>query len=190
LHYDVIKIYKKREKRTMEPSELRQKTCCFTGHRALPVHQVTELAERTKQEIRSLILYKNVRFFGVGGAIGYDTLAAKVLFQMRAKEFPFIKVILVYPFDGFTSRWTSKQQSEYHMLLPNYNKVVCVAKYASREAYLDRDRHLVDGSAYCICYCTRSYGGTAYTVRYAQSQELEIHNVATASLGRSVHWPP
>lgn len=162
----------------MKPSELRKQTCCFTGHRDLPREKIPEITERTANEIRDLIANNNVRFFGVGGAIGYDTLAAKVLFQLKETEFPHIKVILVYPFDGYTNRWTSAQKEEYESLLPKYDKKVCIEASASKEAYLARDRHLVDESAYCISYCARNYGGTAYTVRYAKSQGLEIHNIS------------
>lgn len=161
----------------MRAVELREKTCCFTGHRELPIGKAQEIAERTANEIRRLVVNNGIRFFGVGGAIGYDTLAAKVLFQLREKEFPYIKVILVYPFDGFTSRWAPDQKAEYKRLLPKYNKVVCVCDRPSQEAYLTRDRYLVDGSAYCIAYCTRNYGGTAYTVRYARQQSLDVRNI-------------
>jgi len=63
-------------------------------------------------------------------------------------------------------------------MLPKYDKVVCVSNTANRGAYLARDRHLVDGSAYCITYCTRNSGGTAYTVRYAKERGLKIRNIA------------
>ena len=161
----------------MEASELRKKTCCFTGHRDLPIGKTQEIAERTANEIRKLIVNNGVRFFGVGGAIGYDTLAAKVLFHLKETEFPHIRVVLVYPFDGFTDRWTPTQKTEYAKLWPKYDKRVCVGDRASREVYLARDRHLVDGSSFCIAYCTRDYGGTAYTVRYARQKGLEIRNI-------------
>lgn len=161
----------------MKAVELRKKTCCFTGHRDIPIGKTQELVERTANEIRKLIVNHGVRFFGVGGAIGYDTLAAKVLFRLRETEFPNIKVILVYPFDGFTDRWSPEQKADHKRLLPKYDKVVCVCDRSSREAYLARDRHLVDGSAYCIAYCTHDYGGTAYTLRYARQQGLEVYNI-------------
>ena len=157
---------------------MREHTCCFTGHRIIPSHDYDAVAARTEIKIRDLIVNSGVRFFGAGGAIGYDTLAANILFRLRATDFPQIKVILVYPFEGFTSRWSGEQQAEYALLLPQYDKAVCVAQRASREAYLERDRHLVEGSAHCIAYCTRDSGGTAYTVRYAEHCGLDIYNVA------------
>lgn len=157
---------------------MREKTCCFTGHRTIQKDHLEAVTVRTEVKIRELILKHGVRYFGVGGAIGYDTLAAQILFRLRDTDFPHIKVILVYPFDGFTSRWTDEQRATYAQLYPKYDKRVCVASVASREAYLARDRHLVDGSGYCICYCTRRNGGTAYTVRYALRNERVVWNTA------------
>ena len=159
-------------------ADLRQRTCCFTGHRVIPEKDLPGILKRTEQAVRQLI-ERGVVFFGVGGAIGYDTEAAKLLFRLRATDYPQIKVILVYPFEGFTSRWSDEQRAEYARLLPQYDKAVCVAQRASREAYLERDRHLVDSSAYCIAYCTRNSGGTAYTVRYAHQQGVTVYNTAS-----------
>ena len=102
-----------------------------------------------------------------------------MLFRLRATDYPHIKVILVYPFEGFTSHWSDAQRAEYARLLPQYDKAVCVAQRASREAYLERDRHLVDSSGYCIAYCTRNSGGTVYTVRYAHQQGVPVYNTAS-----------
>ena len=159
-------------------ADFRQRTCCFTGHREIPVKDLPGILERTEQAVRQLI-EQGVVFFGVGGAIGYDTEAAKLLFRLSATDYPQIKVILVYPFEGFTSRWSDEQRAEYARLLPQYDKAVCVAQRASREAYLERDRHLVDSSGYCIAYCTRNSGGTAYTVRYARQQGVPVYNTAS-----------
>lgn len=161
----------------MESFVTRKMTCCFTGHRYIPAEKERALAVQTAREIYRLITDFGVRFFGVGGAVGYDTLAAKVLFRMRERAFPHIKVILAYPFDGFTSLWTPQQQSEFAALLPKYDKVVRVCNAPSREAYLARNRHLVNASAYCIAYCTQQRGGTAYTVDYARAQGVMVINV-------------
>ena len=41
-----------------------------------------------------------------------------------------------------------------------------------------RNRALVDRSAFCICYLRTQTGGTAYTVRYAREKGLKIWNLA------------
>lgn len=162
----------------MEREHMRLKTACFTGHRDIPVIEAKGIMERTEYVIQQLYDEKGVRFWGVGGALGYDTLAADILFRLRASYMPDIKIILVYPFDGFTDRWKALQKANHEMRLPYYDKVVRVANAPSHEAYLARDRHLVDGSAYCIAYQTRDSGGTAYTIRYAKKCGVEVFNIA------------
>lgn len=155
---------------------MRERTCCFTGHRNIPADRLQMVMAGTEAKVRELIL-RGYRYFGVGGAVGYDTIVAEMLFRLREREYPGIRIILVYPFDGFISRWSDSQQATYARLLPLYNKRVCVCKSASREAYLTRDRHLVDCSSVCVAYCTRQTGGTAYTIRYAAARGVPVFNV-------------
>ena len=104
---------------------MREKTCCFTGHRDISPFRCVEISERAAYRIREL--YKTgVRCFGVGGAVGFDTIMAQLLFRLRRDEMPDIKVILVYPFDGYMRRWDAYQKETYERLLPQYDKVVCV----------------------------------------------------------------
>ena len=157
-------------------NSLKAKTCCFTGHRDIPAGMLTPLKLAVKEKVLSL-LTQDIVYYGVGGAIGFDSLAAETLLELRA-EHPQIKVILVYPFEGFDSRWPEEQRIRYRTLWPQYDKRVCVSPMPGREAYVKRDRHLVDHSGRCIAYCTRSYGGTAYTVRYAHSKGCQVYNLA------------
>lgn len=161
----------------MTVQELREQTCCFTGHRNVPGKDVDQILERVEILVRALVK-KGVKCFGVGGAIGFDTLVAQHLFWLRDIKHLNIKVILACPFDGFTSRWHQDQQDTFEQMLSHYDKVVYVSDRPSREAYLSRNRHLVDHSAYCIAYCTRNHGGTAYTVRYAMKNGVTVVNTA------------
>ena len=155
----------------------KSQTCCFTGHRVMEPELRDIIVVRAEGCIRDLILKRGVRYFGVGGAIGFDSLVAEILFRLRSTEFPHIKVILVYPFEGYTACWTAAQRAKHERMLPMYDKRVCVAQEGGREAYIARNRHLVDNSAYCICYLERQTGGTAYTVEYATKKRLTVINV-------------
>ncbi len=157
---------------------MRDKTCCFTGHRDLPAELIPEIKERTEAVIRKIITTHGVCRFYVGGAIGYDTLAAEILFHLRDTEFPDITVVLAYPFEGFVSRWGAMEKERYNETLLRYNDRICVSQKPYRGVYFARDRYLVDQSAYCVAYCTRDTGGTAYTLRYARKKNLEITNLA------------
>lgn len=150
-------------------------TCCFTGHRDLPAEQEEGVWRRVHACLEPL-LKEGVRYFGVGGALGFDTLVAEKLLALRKSQ-PQIRIILVQPFPGYQSRWTPAQQARAAAVEARVDKVVICCQRPSREAFLARDRHLVDGSAYCIAYCTKTSGGTAYTMRYAEKQGLRIWNV-------------
>lgn len=165
----------------MAEHTLKEKTCCFTGHRNVPGGEEFEIIKRLDASVKELI-GKGVKYFGVGGAIGFDTLVADYLFCLRDVMKFDIKVILVCPFEGFTSRWSEEQRERFDILLPQYDKVVYKEKFASTEAYLSRNRHLVDHSAYCIAYCTRDFGGTAYTVRYAIKNAVPVFNIANCDI--------
>ena len=74
-------------------SDKRTETCCCTGHRDIPYGLETPLKSVLKEQV-GLLLSKGVIYYGVGGAVGFDTLAAEALFELRT-EYPQIKVILV-----------------------------------------------------------------------------------------------
>ena len=76
-------------------TDKRAVTCCFTGHRKLPTGQYQMIADRLEQTIIRLI-EKGVLYFGAGGALGFDTLAALTVLRLR-KQYPQIKLILVLP---------------------------------------------------------------------------------------------
>ena len=110
---------------------MKEQTCCLTGHRELP-RDTDELVRRLTDAICGRI-EAGVRHFGVGGAVGFDTLAAEVLLNLRDTLYPQIRVIAVEPFDGFTSRWTDAQRARRQALLPRYDKRVCLLPRGSRE---------------------------------------------------------
>lgn len=159
-------------------SNTHEQTCCFTGHRKLPTSELYAIEAQAEKQIRKL--YANgVRVFRVGGAMGFDTMMAQLLFRLRETDMPDIKVVLMYPFDGFTDGWTVAEKALYAELLPKYDEVHRVAERGGSGAYLERDKALVNGSAYCIAYCrnTKARSGTAFTVRYANSKAININNL-------------
>lgn len=155
---------------------MKAKSCCFTGHRKLPDGQRVAIMERTETAVKKL-LSGGINRFLLGGAVGYDAEVAKLLFRLKNECCGF-KVVLIYPFDGYTDRWNDAQKAEYAKLLPQYDKVIKASERSGREAYLLRNRILVDSSAVCIAYCHKQRSGTAYTVRYAKAQGMAVTNTA------------
>lgn len=85
---------------------MKNKTCCFTGHRQIPVEDLPALSAKLREAVISYI-EKGYTFFGAGGALGFDTLAAQEILSLK-KQFPHIKLILVLPCRDQAVRWEAK----------------------------------------------------------------------------------
>ena len=105
----------------------------------------------------------------------FDTIASRAVLAMREK-YPNIKLILVLPCLTQTRGWILEDIVEYERIKAQADKIVYTAKEYTRGCMHKRNRHLVNNSSVCICYLKESVGGTAYTVRYAKEQGLEIIN--------------
>ena len=157
----------------------RQESCCFTGHRSLSGEEKLKAAVRLRRVIEEQIK-AGIVFYGAGGARGFDTLAAQTVLDMK-KEYPQLRLILVLPCENQTRGWHSEDIAVYEDIKRRSDKVVYVSREYTPDCMHRRNRHLVDHSGTCICYLTRSTGGTAYTVDYARRRGLRIINVAKDS---------
>ena len=137
------------------------RTACFTGHRELPTDDLPEISKRLEDTLVKLI-EQGYRYFGAGGALGFDTLAAQVVLRLR-ERYPQIRLILVLPCLNQTRGWPQADIDAYEEITRCADKVT----YTSE--------HYFSG---CICYLTKPTGGTAYTVNYARRSGLRIINIA------------
>ena len=156
---------------------IKDKTCCFSGHRIISNNDYDKVYKKTKQIVVDLIKNKGIRYFETGGALGFDTLAAQVVLDLK-KEYPQIKLILVLPCANQTMRWNQRDIEVYDDIKSKADKVVTLSECYYEGCMQDRNRYLVQGSNYCVCYLKNVYSGTGYTVRYAEQQGLKVLNVA------------
>ena len=156
-------------------------TCCLTGHRVIPPGEEAKVMIRARNILQKLIRENNVRFFGVGGAVGFDMLAAEYLIGLRDRQEQQLKIVSVLPWPGWreTEDWTDDLRAREEKILQASDKVVYVRSEYGKNVFLLRDRKLVDGSAYCVSYCNRPRTGTAYTVRYALEHNVKVFNASS-----------
>ncbi|MDE7229547.1 MAG: DUF1273 domain-containing protein [Oscillospiraceae bacterium] len=149
------------------------KVACFSGHRKLP-EDCTELRSNLEKAIISLI-EQGVVFFGSGAALGFDQLAAETVLKLK-EDYPHIRLIMVLPCpsEEQSLKWSKEQRDHYNELLGQADKVRVLSPRYTNSCMLDRNRHLVDNSAYLICFLREKHGGTFYTVGYAELQDLKI----------------
>jgi uncharacterized phage-like protein YoqJ len=155
---------------------MREKTCCFTGHRQISPEHLPAISKKLKETL-TFYIKKGYRYFGAGGALGFDTLAAQTVLLLK-KQYPDIRLILVLPCQDQASRWQRQEIEEYERVKAAADKVVYTSDHYYNGCMHKRNRHLVDYSSLCICYLTNDSGGTKYTVDYALSRGLEVVNLA------------
>ena len=110
----------------MEIANKRMQTCCFTGHRHLPPEEQAEIANRLECVI-SAQYQKGIRYYGAGGALGFDALAARTVIRLR-ENCPGMKLILVLPCLTQTRGWRPEDIAEYERIKAQADKVVYTAQ--------------------------------------------------------------
>ena len=86
---------------------MKHHSCCFSGHRNLPIEQTLHINNLLVNEIFKLI-NKGVSNFICGGALGFDTMAAQTILKARI-IYPHIQLTMALPSPQQTNRWLPYQ---------------------------------------------------------------------------------
>ena len=147
-------------------------TVCFTGHREIPVEEAESVAASLENVIRELI-GRGYRIFAAGGALGFDTMAAQTVLRLR-DSFPEIMLHLVLPCLTQTRGWSKEDIAVYEQIKDAADDVTYTSRERTRGCMFLRNRQLVERSGVCVCFLRKQTGGTAYTVKYAKANGLEV----------------
>lgn len=131
-----------------------------------------DIKRKTFRAICDLI-NNGVIYFGSGGALGFDTLAAECVLNAKT-NYPHIKLIMVYPCKDQTLYWNDNSKKRYEKIKRKCDKYVYISEKYSNDCMYKRNKHLVDNSNYCISYLTQQNGGTFQTVNYAHQKGLTV----------------
>lgn len=153
----------------------KSQVCCFTGHRDISDLTAVKIRRKLTEVIENLIS-EGVIYYGSGGALGFDSVAAGVVIKLK-KKYPQIKLILVLPCENQTRGWKEHEKDYLDYLKRNADKIVIISKKYTNTCMMQRNRRLVDHSRVCISYMTKNTGGTANTVRYAMECGLKLINI-------------
>ncbi len=149
--------------------------CCFTGHRSISYRNMLKLDALLDETIRALAA-GGVRVFRTGGAIGFDTLAAMKILDLRDELG--IELELILPCRDQTRGWSARDKKYYNFILASCDRSFYISDRYTRDCMLERDRKLVEGCVRCVAYCIKSSGGTAYTMAYALQNGINVINLA------------
>lgn len=149
------------------------KSCCFTGHRKIPSENRKDIFIQLKHHI-SILAENGVTRFIAGGALGFDTLAAMAVIELRKSTYPEIELILALPCRDQKKFWQKSDKTEYDRVVANATEVIYLGEEYTRYCMHVRNKYMVDNSLYCIAYLTKETGGTASTVNYAKKKDKNI----------------
>lgn len=147
-------------------------TCCFTGHRDIKDEDVPEIKKNILAEVESLIK-RGIIYYGCGGALGFDTIAAEAVIELKEK-YNNIRLILVLPCRDQSNFWNSENKIKYEEIMKKADKVIYTSDKYYKGCMQKRNRHLVDHSCVCIAYVRKNNGGSVYTLKYASENGHEI----------------
>ena len=151
------------------------KICIFTGHRDLPAdHEALRAALR--RHITALYADGYTDFLS-GGAMGFDLLAAEAVLELRP-VLPEMRLLMILPCEGQDRAYPPRDKLRYRAALDQADLVRYTAHTYYKGCMLARDRVLAEAADFCLCWLTRSTGGTAYTVRQCALRDVPICNLA------------
>ena len=149
--------------------------CAFTGHR--------RIEDRHKEKIEDMLLRainyaygEGCRIFITGGALGFDTLAAREVIRFKLSH-PDVLLRIVLPCKNQSESWSPSQISLYEYTLANADEIEYVSDDYTDSCMRVRNQRLADCCDLMIAYVSRPHSGAAQTVRMADRAGKKVYNI-------------
>jgi len=155
---------------------MRDRTCCFTGNRVLPVSAVEDI-KRSIDDIIEKLVSDGIDTFLCGGALGFDMLAEEAVLSAK-KRHPELKLVLFIPCLGHDAKWKNDERERLSLICERADRCVVLSENYFSGCMQQRNRCMVDESSVCVAYSAKKTGGTAYTVDYARFQGVRVIDIA------------
>lgn len=150
-------------------------TCSFTGHRKInPEHLsgLRELLGRAVEYAYSL----GVRSFFSGGAVGFDTLAARQVLRFRMTH-PDVRLVMLLPCIAQSDGWSARQREDYEYILRCADEVVYVSEEYTRDCMKKRNAELVRRADMLVAYVSNMRTGSGQTLNFAKGAGIRVYNL-------------
>ncbi len=152
--------------------------CSFTGHRQIKKEHKASLANLLSRAI-SFAYENGVRSFLAGGAVGFDTLAAKAVINFRLSH-PDVRLIILVPCKNQAEKWSDEEKSIYEYTLSVADEVEYLAEEYYDGCMKERNTALAERCDILIAYVGRYMGGSAQTLRMAEKLDKTVYNLYPA----------
>ena len=149
------------------------RACCFTGHRELPATDSSEyraLYKALHHAISDAIRLGCTTFY-LGGASGFDMLAAETLlrFQKLWKKSP-LRLFICVPFIGHDFAFSEEDRARFALLKEKATEVHYLSDRYTPLCYTERNRYMVAHSDVCIAYVRKHKSGSSQTLQMASKK--------------------
>ena len=149
--------------------------CAFSGHRVIEPEAVGPLSALLRRAL-AYAYEKGCRTFFCGGAVGFDTYAAKEVILFRVKH-PDARLVLMLPCANQAQSFSAHQRAAYDYILSQADEAVILSEAYTRGCMQRRNRALVENADMLVCYVGKDTGGSAQTMRLAKEKGIPIYNL-------------
>ena len=146
------------------------KIIAFSGYRSEKLPENIDPIRVNLKETVLLSIEEGYDTFLCGMADGFDLMAANIVLELKPQYN--LKLVSVIPFADNAAKSTI-----YTNVLSNADDKVVLSESFSYDSYYKRNEYMVDHCDKLICYYDGRYGGTEYTVDYANKKGIPVINL-------------
>ena len=149
--------------------------CSFTGHRRIKPSHKNALFGLLMRAV-NYAYEQGCREFFCGGAVGFDTEAARAVLLFRI-DHPDARLILLLPCQEQDDGWSYSQRDAYGYILKAADEIRYTSDYYTKNCMKIRNQALADSCDILISYLSESRSGAGQTVRMAEKQGKPVYNL-------------
>ncbi len=149
--------------------------CAFTGHRNIKAEHRPRMSGLLMRAI-NYAYEKGCRKFITGGALGFDTEAARQVLRFRI-DHPDVSLILFLPCLDQDAGWSAGQRDSYDYILSSANEVRYVSESYDKSCMKRRNQAMAEECDMMIAYVGRDRSGASQTLRMARELSKEAYNL-------------
>ena len=160
------------------------KNCSFTGHRQIENAYIIKLEEMLSRAI-DYVYSEGCRTFFCGGALGFDTMAAKAVISKRILHRD-MRLVIVIPCKNQSESWSERAKLTYDYILSSADEVIYVADGYTADCMRKRNLMLAESCDVMIAFASKYRSGAGQTVRMAQNMNKTVYNLYKSVTDASV----
>ena len=154
------------------------KCCSFTGHRSIRADHASRLPELLQRAI-AYAYDHGCREFASGGAVGFDTIAAREVLRFRISH-PDVRLVMILPCVDQDLKWTPSQCAAYRYILSSATEVIYVSDKYTPSCIRERNFRLAERADILIAYMSHRDSGAGQTVAMATRLGKKTYNLYSA----------